>query len=176
MVRLLQKPVPLSHLVEVAYPELLRMAAGRLSRERRWHRWEPAALVHEAYIRLDAPGRCWVNPGHFFGTWSETMRLLLIDDSRRPLYASIYIRIEDLPGGDLRGSIEQRSIDQLAMDASLRRLAIEHRRLAVLAKLMLLGFTQDEAASRMGIALRTAKRDVRACRTWLANDLHAIAA
>lgn len=34
-------------LVEVLYPELRRLAAAKMSRERPDHTWQPTALVHE---------------------------------------------------------------------------------------------------------------------------------
>ena len=45
-------------LMEAVYPELHRIAARHLSRERRGHTLQPTALVSEAYLRLaEQPAR-----------------------------------------------------------------------------------------------------------------------
>ena len=42
---------------EMVYPELRRIAAAYLRRERASHTLQPTALVHEAFIRLVQAGR-----------------------------------------------------------------------------------------------------------------------
>src|ERR1700761_8779709 len=39
-------------LVELFYPELKRLAASRLRRERQGHSWQPTLLVNELYLEL----------------------------------------------------------------------------------------------------------------------------
>ena len=50
-----------------------------------WHRSVPAALVHEAYLRLVGPRRIpWKNRAHFYAT-AEAMRR---DESRSAMMTS----------------------------------------------------------------------------------------
>src|ERR1035438_7148295 len=39
-------------LVDLLYPELRRVAAVRMSKERKDHSWQPTALVNELYLEL----------------------------------------------------------------------------------------------------------------------------
>ena len=39
-------------LVELCYPQLRRMAASRMQRERMEHTWQPTVLINELYLEL----------------------------------------------------------------------------------------------------------------------------
>jgi hypothetical protein len=66
----------------LAYDELRRLAAKRMAREKPGQTLQPAALVHEAYLRLVGRGdeRHWDSRGHFFAT-AKAMRRILIDNA-----------------------------------------------------------------------------------------------
>src|SRR5689334_21833994 len=42
----------LGRLTEVLYPELRRLAAAKMARERSDHTWQPTVLVHELFLEL----------------------------------------------------------------------------------------------------------------------------
>jgi RNA polymerase sigma factor (TIGR02999 family) len=65
-------------------PELRRLAAAYLRRERQGHTLQPTAVVNEAYLRLvqQRPAR-WENRAHFFGIAASMMRRVLVDHARR---------------------------------------------------------------------------------------------
>ena len=70
-------------LLALVYQDLQRRAAAYLRRERADHTLEPAALVHEAYLRLvDQKRVAWQNRAHFFGVAAQMMRRILVDHAR----------------------------------------------------------------------------------------------
>ena len=59
-------------LLPLVYGELRQLASARMSLEAAGHTLQPAALVHEAWLRLVADGdRTWENRAHFFGAAAE---------------------------------------------------------------------------------------------------------
>ncbi len=53
--------------VTLVYPELRRIAAGFLRKERHGHTSRPTGLAHEVYLRLFGRGDIeWQNRAHFF--------------------------------------------------------------------------------------------------------------
>lgn len=81
-------PASRERLVALVYPELRRIAAGRLRRERSGHTLQPTALVSEVFVQLmrSGPLDC-PNRRHFFAIVSEKMRRILVDHARRRLSA-----------------------------------------------------------------------------------------
>ena len=73
-------------LLPAVYEELRRLARYRMASESRDHTLQPTALVHEAWIRLVAPGhQNWENRAHFFSAAAEAMRRILVEHARRKL-------------------------------------------------------------------------------------------
>src|ERR1700686_2119169 len=73
-----------AELVGIVYPELKRLAADRMRRERPNHSLQPTALVHEAFLRLLASDQItWQNRNHFFAISAQLMRQILVDYARR---------------------------------------------------------------------------------------------
>ena len=62
------EPKAAEQLLPLVYDQLRQLAAHRMANETPGHTLQPAALVHEAWLRLagsDAP-RQWNSRGHFF--------------------------------------------------------------------------------------------------------------
>jgi len=73
----------LNRLVEVAYPELRRIAHRECGRERQSSTLQCTAVVHEAWLRLaHAQHTTWKDRAHFFAFASRLMRSILIDYAR----------------------------------------------------------------------------------------------
>ena len=70
----------LEELIPVVYPELRRIAARYLRRERVGHT-PPTALVHEAYVKLQDRAQSQ-NRAQFFGVAAQLMRRILVDLAR----------------------------------------------------------------------------------------------
>jgi RNA polymerase sigma-70 factor, ECF subfamily len=160
-------------LLPLVYQELRRLAASYLRRERPGQTLQPTALVNEAYLRLlkDRPDR-WQNRAHFCAIAAHSMRQILIERARA--------RHAQKRGGErARVTLDdalvaggERSIDLLALDEALERLAAMDPEQARLIELRFFGgLTVEETAEEMGISPATVKRHWAVARAWLAREL-----
>ena len=159
-------------LMDAVYGELRRMARAYVLGERRDHSLPATALVHEAYLKLVDQRRVrWQNRAHFFAITSRVMRRLLVDHARArgasKRGSGLSISLDGVDG-EARG----KSIDVIALDLALEKLARIDPRLARVVELRFFGgLTVDEAAGVMDIAAITVKRDWALARTWLFREL-----
>src|SRR5215472_11173964 len=73
----------LARIIELAYPELKKIARQCLRRERPGHTIQATALVHEAYLRLAGTQQLsWQDRAHFFAIIAKVMRRILIEYAR----------------------------------------------------------------------------------------------
>ena len=148
-------------LLPIVYQELRRLAASYLRRERPGQTLQPTALVHEAYLRLmkDKPGR-WQNRAHFCAIAAHSMRQILIERARArnaQKRGGPRHRVT-LDEGLLAGG--QRSIDLIALDEALERLATLDPDQARLVELRFFGgLTEKEIAEVLGLSDRTVRSD-----------------
>lgn len=151
------------------YSRLVLMARHRLASEPPDPEWEPHALVHETWMRMErGKRRLFRGERHFLAVAATTMRCILIDQARR--------RSSQRRGG---AGIREKTgdIDQLGQDSywepSPLREALEHlsRRNPPAAKVTELhaygGLTLVETAKTLGITPSQAKRCWQAARDWL---------
>ena len=160
-------------LLPVVYQELRRLAAGYIRREKPGQTLQPTALVHEAYLRLlkDRPGR-WQNRAHFCAIAAHSMRQILIERARargasKRGGARHRITLDEglVAGGD-------RSVDLLALDEALERLAALDPEQARLVELRFFGgLTVEETAEAMDISPATVKRHWTVAKAWLTREL-----
>jgi RNA polymerase sigma factor (TIGR02999 family) len=161
-------------LLPLVYDELRQLAAQRLAREKPGHTLQATALVHEAYLRLMGAEQtpCWNSRGHFFAAAAEAMHRILIDSARRK-------RAEKHGGGRQRVDLDEAalvteapSIDLLALDDALAKLAAAEPVKAELVKLRFFaGLTVAQAAEFLGLSLATAERHWAYARVWLYAEL-----
>jgi RNA polymerase sigma factor (TIGR02999 family) len=160
-------------LLPIVYQELRRLATAYLRRERQGYTLQPTALVHEAYLRLlkDKPGR-WQNRAHFCAIAAHSMRQILIERARA--------RDAQKRGGERRRVTldealvagGERSIDLIALDQALERLAGVSPEQARLVELRFFGgLTIEETAEAMDISPATVKRHWTVACAWLAREL-----
>jgi len=164
---------PVDELLPIVYEELKRLAAAYLRRERAGYTLQPTALVHEAYLRLlkDRPDR-WQNRAHFCAIAAHSMRQILIERARargaqKRGGAPAQVTLDEAlaAGGP-------RSVDLLALDAALERLAAMDPEQARLVELRFFGgLTIEETAEAMNISPATVKRHWLVARAWLAREL-----
>lgn len=158
------------------YDELRSIAASYLQRERRDHTLQPTALVHEAWMKLAAPGEDgWEDRRHFIGCAAHVMRQILVDHARG--------RGRIKRGGDrLKLTLDPNvtppttggpdALDLLALDEAMTELAALDQRKARLVELRFFGgLSADEAASVLDIARSTAAEEWRMARAWLGRRL-----
>jgi RNA polymerase sigma factor (TIGR02999 family) len=159
-----------SELLPLVYDELRKLAAQRLNQEKPCQTLQATALVHEAYLRLlgnDAAAH-WNSRGHFFAAAAEAMRRILVESARRK--ASVkhggHRRRVDLDSDCLAS--EPASLDLIALDEALSKLASTEPAKAELVKLRFFaGLSMPEAADVLGVSLATAERSWTFARCWL---------
>ncbi len=161
-------------LVELLLQELHVLARGMLAREhRRDVLMQTTALVNEAYLKLfGAKPTVWENKAHFFAAAKRAMRELLIDAARRRKGTkrnsgqSLVTLGEWIPGaGDA-------TVEILALDEALTRLArLDARQAEVVEYKCLLGLTNAETAEVLGVSLRTVVDDWTHAKAWLKVEL-----
>ena len=163
----------LDSLLPVVYQELRRLAAGYIRHEKPGQTLQPTALVHEAYLRLmkDRPDR-WQNRAHFCAIAAHSMRQILIERARARNAqkrwgekARITLEEELVQGGE-------RSVDLLALDQAIERLAAFDPEQARIVELRFFGgLTVEETADALDISPATVKRHRTVARAWLAREL-----
>jgi RNA polymerase sigma factor (TIGR02999 family) len=162
-------PAALNRLMPLVEAELRRLARRHMRRETAAHTLEPTALVNEVYLKLvDQKQAHWHNRAHFFAIAAELMRRILIDHARRKLRGK--------RGGGTRAEqldetavlTEQKSIELLALDEALDRLAEADSlksRIVVLRHFG--GLSVEETAEVLGISPITVMRHWNLAKNWL---------
>jgi len=159
-------------LVPLVYGELHNLAVHYMRSERGDHTLQPTALVHEAYMRLvDQRHASWQNRSHFFGIAAQAMRRILVDHARRK-------QAGKREGGDrvtLDESVAeapQRSVDLIALDDALNKLAALDPRQARVVELRFFGGLDiEQTAESLGISPATVKRDWTFARAFLQREM-----
>jgi RNA polymerase sigma factor (TIGR02999 family) len=152
-------------LFDLVWPDLRRLAAYLMRRERPGHTLTATALLNETYLRLaGARDHDWQDRRHFFAMAARAMRRFLIDYARaHPKAARV-----DLDSGvglpERATSLET----AVTVDGALEELRAAHPDLAAIVELkFFLGMTDTEAAEALGWPVRTAQRRWHDARAWL---------
>jgi RNA polymerase sigma-70 factor, ECF subfamily len=167
------EPGALDRLLPAVQKELHRMASGYLRQERPDHTLQATALVNEAYLKLvDQTRVTWRNRAHFIGVAARLMRRILVDHARQRAAAK-------RGGPNLRLTLAEdieapgeKSLDLIALDLALEKLAaLEPRQARVVELRFFGGLTREEAAEMLGVSLVTIKRDWIAAKAFLFREL-----
>jgi RNA polymerase sigma-70 factor (ECF subfamily) len=157
-------------LFEIVYPQLRRLAAVYLSRERHDHTLQPTALVHEAFLRIPGEGIDWQGRGHFFAIAATAMRRVLVDHARGLLSAKRSGQRIELTDAIVYD--QQRPEEIVELDRAMDRLAGMHPRQARVVEMRFFaGMTEEQIAGVLGVASRTVRRDWQIARAWLYEEL-----
>ena len=163
----------LEKLVPLVYADLRSRAEGYLRKERSGHTLQPTALVNEAYLKLVDQTRVkWQNRAHFYAVASRAMREVLVDYARRH-------RAGKRGSGETRVAFEdgmkatpERSLDLLALDMALDRLAqLDERQSRLVEMRVFAGLTIDETAEALGISPATVSREWKHAEIWLHREI-----
>lgn len=164
------EPGAFDRLVELAYPELRRIAHRQLGRRRPGESLESAALANEAYLRLLRAGAIdCESRDHFLALCAQVMRRILVDHARQRASAR-------RGGNTLRVPLDEVAVpprdpdrvDVLDLDAALDALAhLDPRKCRLVELRYFAGLTLEEAARVLEISVETAKRDWRLAKAWL---------
>jgi RNA polymerase sigma factor (TIGR02999 family) len=159
-------------LMNIVYGELRRRAAIYLANERAGHTLQPTALVHEAYLRLVQQDISWQGRAHFFAVAAQVMRNLLVDNARAHRARKRGGANQQVTLDDAVAFEDARSVDLIALDEALTRLAAFDPRQSRIVELRFFGgLNLDEVAEVLHISDRTVKRDWRMARSWLKGQL-----
>jgi RNA polymerase sigma factor (TIGR02999 family) len=160
-------------LFAIVYRELSRVAAAYLRRERHGV-LEPAALVHEAYLRLVDQRTSWQGRSHFFAVAAQMMRRILVDGARARGMNKRSGQWERVTLDDMKAMTLPVDVNLLDLDDALCQLAALDPRKSQVAELRFFaGLSAEETARVLGISLKTVEREWQAARAWLFKALSA---
>ena len=160
-------------LLALVYEELRRLASQKLAQEKPGQTLQATALVHEAFIRLVGNQASeWDSRTHFFAAAAEGMRRILVEAARRKA------RLKH-GGGRHQQELKEEdaltappSVDMLALDAALEKLAKVDPTKAQLVQLRFFtGLTVEEAGKMLNISRATADRYWAYARAWLYKEI-----
>jgi RNA polymerase sigma-70 factor, ECF subfamily len=166
-----------SGLLLQTYDELRKLAGTYLRGERAGHTLQPTALVHEAWVRLaDYARHDGTSRERFVAEAATVMRHILVDHARARNAAK-------RGGGEGRAAMHDDALmvsahtgadalDILALDEALERLrAIDPAQARLVELRFFGGLTLSEAAALMSLPQRTADREWRCAKAWLADAI-----
>lgn len=171
------EPLASEELLSLVYEQLRRLARRQMQQESPGLTLQPTALVHEAYLRLTDhtadPG--WNHRGHFFAAAAKAMRRILIENARRKQslkgggkHRRVPLQDEALESGTSR-------YDLIAIDEAMSKLEQHKPEVAELVSLRFFaGLSMPDAASSLGMSLRTAERHWTYAKAWLLAEVGSI--
>lgn len=166
-------PHALDALIPVVYEELRRIAARSLRRERSEHTLQATALAHEAFVRLVNQREVrWQNRAHFFAVAAQMIRRILVDHARRRASGKRGTAAKKVALEQVIVLSPGISVDMLAVDEALTRLAVLDPQLGRIVEMRFFGgLTVDEVAEVLRLSPRTVKREWHTAKAWLHHEL-----
>lgn len=169
------KQEALDELMPLVYAELRRQATQYLRRERPNHTLQTTALINEAYLKLiDQRDVNWESRSHFFAIASQAMRRILVDYARTRNREKRGGAIENLPLEEALQvqAMEGRSVDLIALDEALTRLAeIDEQQARVVELRYFADLSLEATAEALHISRATVARDWSVAKAWLFREL-----
>ena len=165
----------LDELMPLVYAELRRQATQYLRRERPNHTLQTTALINEAYLKLiDQRDVNWESRSHFFAIASQAMRRILVDYARTRNREKRGGAVENLPLEEALQiqAMEGRSVDLIALDEALTRLAeIDEQQARVVELRYFADLSLEATAEALHISRATVARDWSVAKAWLFREL-----
>ncbi len=167
------EPEAAERLLPLVYEELRSLAAGYFRQERPDHTLEPTALVHEAFMRLvDQTAVAWKDRTHFFAVAATAMRHILTDHARKRNAAKRGGNWDRITLDDAVTPPVESSIDIVALDNALTKLAaLDIRKHRVVELRFFGGLTVDDVAQVLDVSRTTVEGDWRGAKAWLSLEL-----
>jgi RNA polymerase sigma factor (TIGR02999 family) len=158
------------------YPELKRIAARHIYRERHNHTLCPTALVNEAYIKLQShKNLSAIGRSHFMALSSRCIRQILVDYARgrgaqkRGSNQPMFTLKEEL----VSDNETVHDVDLILLDTLLQRLKEKDRVQEQVVELRFFaGMKNAEIAESLDISIATVKRKWIMARTWLFREMN----
>jgi RNA polymerase sigma factor (TIGR02999 family) len=163
----------LARIVELAYPELRRLARRCLSGERSAHTTQATALVHEAYLRLvDVQQVRWQGRTHFFAIVAKLIRRLLIEHARARGCSKRGGRVRRVNLNESLMISAKLDPDIVRLDEALEELAkFDSRKAQVVEMRYFGGLTSKETALVLGVSPQSVNRDWSLAKAWLVHEM-----
>jgi len=164
----------LDALTPIVYEELHRLARRYLRGERSGHSLQATALVNEAYMRLaDYTRMHWQDRAHFFAVSAQVMRRILVDHARRHnVKRGRGVQHVSLEDAVVVAPPEDAEADLVALDQALIDLTrIDPRKAQIVEMRFFGGLTVEEIGEVLKVSTGTIKRDWRAAKAWLYQEL-----
>ena len=160
-------------LLPLVYEQLRALAGSYFRGQPADHSLQPTALVHEAYLKLvNAPDSDWQGRVHFCAVAATAMRQILHDRARRRRAAKRGGDAKRVPLDQVETPSGGETIDLVALDAGLERLAQLAPRQARIVELRYFGgLTIAQAADVLDVSHGTVENDWRVARAWLHREL-----
>ena len=163
----------LQAMIPLVYDELRRVAHRYLQRERPDHTLQSTALVHEAYVRLvKQEGKKFQNRTHFLAICAQLIRQILVEYARTR-HAAKRDAGQKLTLNDSVALVKKsRSVDLVALDEALERLAkLDPRQSRIVELRFFGGLSIGETSRVLEISNATVKRDWFTAKAWLHHEL-----
>ena len=164
-------------LVELLYPELRRIAAGKMQHERSEHSWQPTVLVNELYLELIKIRALDANSPDagsekqaFLGLAGHLMHRLLIHHSRPAAYRAKRLNVDFDSGLELPGDGSPVESLQNVEDLLDKLAAIDPKFRIVVEMRVFEGSTGEEIAARLGCSLRSVNTYWKFAKHWLRQE------
>ncbi|MEZ4363732.1 MAG: ECF-type sigma factor [Kofleriaceae bacterium] len=158
--------------IELAYPELRRIAQNRLRTEGDALTLDATGLAHEAYLRLAEQHQTrWENRAQFFAIVARVMRRILVDRHRARMAQKRAGGVARVAFSDVDLAMPE-ALDLDRLNDALDRLALQDARQAQIVELRFFaGLTIEEAGEAVGVSPATLKREWVLARAWLKREL-----
>jgi RNA polymerase sigma factor (TIGR02999 family) len=161
-------------LTPIVYAELHRLARHYMRRERSDHSLQATALVNEAYMRLaDYRRMQWRDRAHFFAVSAQVMRRILVDHARRHNVKRgrgvQHVSLDDVV---VVAAGPEAETNLVALDEALVGLArVDPRKAQIVEMRFFGGLSVEEIGEVLSVSPGTIKRDWRAAKAWLYQEL-----
>ena len=162
-------------IVPLVYDELRRVAHHYLRNERPGHTLQSAALVHEAYLRLEKQGAAQLkNREHFLAICAQLMRQILVEYARgrnaAKRDAGFRLALDD------NLAFKTRSMDMVALDDALNELAkLDQQQSRIVELRFFAGLSIEETSRVLNLSPTTVKRHWATARLWLHHEMAKVA-
>jgi RNA polymerase sigma factor (TIGR02999 family) len=170
-----ERQAALDSLTPLLFEELHKIAGSYVRGERRPQTLQPTALVNEAYLRLSSWRNVeWRDRGQFLAAAATTMRRILVNHAlakraQKRGGASIQTALDNVAA-----VFEERTLDLLALDEALEKLAVLDPQQAKVVELRFFGgLTIEETARSLEISHATVEREWKLARAWLRREVGA---
>ncbi len=163
----------LNRLMPLVEAELRKLARYHMRREDSAHTLQTTALVNEVYLKLVNQKKThWHNRAHFFAISAQLMRRILVDHARRTMRGKRGGGVPDVPIDDVAVLSKEKSIELLALDEALDRLAqVDPLKSKIVEMRHFGGLSVEETAEVLKIAEITVMRHWKLAKTWLRREV-----